>query len=53
VYIESKTDDADLEWSATPTNDSWHTMKSGTTYEFLFDVYVRKLSKQESRTCSH
>jgi hypothetical protein len=22
VYIESKTDDADLEWSATPTNDS-------------------------------
>ena len=42
-FIETRTN-SDLQWSATPANDAWHTLRSGETYEFGFDVHVRKIS---------
>jgi len=42
-FIETRTN-TDLQWSANPNNDAWHTLKSGETYEFGFDIYIRKIS---------
>ena len=47
LFIE-KLDNTKTQWTTTPENNAWHSMREGEDYLFAFAVYVRNIDSVES-----